>query len=194
MHSAAPGRTLIRSSDSRDETRCDMADCRDRKSTAWRTEKITAYEAAVVADYDARTAVERELLLRLASRGARGGSFQSRSIFSRFNPTSSANAGRGPGAGECAALDAAMERSAVEALAGEEPAPLILIDGKRRRTWTGLRHDLCCGAARPSAIGMLVSRVVGSITPTTTGQRACPLYLSSESGVFGSHLSRLTGG
>ena len=107
--------------------------------------------------------------------------------------SSSANAGRGPGAGECAALDAAMERSAVEALAGEEPAPLILIDGKRRRTWTGLRHDLCCGAARPSAIGMLVSRVVGSITPTTTGQRACPLYLSSESGVFGSQLSRLTG-
>lgn len=88
-----------------------------------------------------------------------------------------------------------MERSAVEALAGEEPAPLILIDGKRRRTWTSRRHDLCSRAVRPLAIGMLVSRVVGSMTPaTTTGQRACPLYLSSESGAFGSQLSRLTGG
>lgn len=34
------------------------------------------------------------------------------------------------------------------ALAGEEPAPLILIDGKRRRTWTSRRHDLCCRAVR----------------------------------------------
>jgi hypothetical protein len=53
------------------------------------SEDYRAFEAAVIADYDAQTAVERELVLRLASLLWRcGGSFQSRPICLGSNPTS----------------------------------------------------------------------------------------------------------
>ena len=59
-------------------------------------EDYRAFEAAVVADYAARTAVERELVLRPLCSGVCGGSFQSRPISSKSSPISSTNVARCP--------------------------------------------------------------------------------------------------
>jgi hypothetical protein len=50
------------------------------------SEDFCAFEAAVIADYDAQTAVKRELVLRLASLlGGCAESFRSRQICSGYN-------------------------------------------------------------------------------------------------------------
>jgi hypothetical protein len=59
------------------------------------SEDYRGFEAAVVADYDARTAVERSSCYGWPPcSGGCGGSFQSRQICSGFSRTSSANVAR----------------------------------------------------------------------------------------------------
>jgi hypothetical protein len=51
-------------------------------------EDYKAFEAAVIADYDAQSAVERELVLRLASTcGGCGARRRSKPVYSKFKPT-----------------------------------------------------------------------------------------------------------
>ena len=56
------------------------------------SEDYRGFEAAIIADYDAETAVERELVLRVASGGCAGSS-PSRPICLRSRPRSCATAG-----------------------------------------------------------------------------------------------------
>src|SRR5262249_32056735 len=48
-------------------SQCAWIDCRNRRCRSGRHEEYQAFEADVVADYDARTAVERELVPCFAS-------------------------------------------------------------------------------------------------------------------------------
>ena len=62
----APAQQRLKAKSVRAAMRCARAYRRDRYATL-KIRRITKFEAAVTADYEAETAVERELVLRLSS-------------------------------------------------------------------------------------------------------------------------------